>query len=140
MQKQGATPLRAGPGRISNIFTRFFQQLLEGIQVVVVPHHFREPIMTSYDGSGDLHNHVSAFQTTMLISGGDDVASCNMFTGTLKDVALCWFIGLPPRSIANFEDFSQQIFRSVLDQPRKKLLYLTCLTFIKVAMSHSRSF
>lgn len=61
----------------------------------MVPQRFREPTIESYDGSGDTHGNVAAFQTQMFIDEGDNTVNCKMFVRTLKDVALCWFIGIP---------------------------------------------
>lgn len=86
---------------------RTFQAFSEEIQVVAVPQRFREPVKTTYNSSSDTHDHIAAFQTQMFITGEDDATSCKMYT-TLKDVAVRLFIGLPPRSITNFEDLTSR--------------------------------
>ncbi|MCI74504.1 hypothetical protein A2U01_0095768, partial [Trifolium medium] len=42
----------------------------------------------------------------MLISGADDALSCNIFAGTLKDMAHKWIAGLPARPVTSFEDLA----------------------------------
>lgn len=99
---------------------RTFQPFSEEIQVVAVPQRFREPLITAYNGFGDPQGLVTAFHTQMFISGGDDAISCKMFVGTLKDIALRWFIGLPPKSITDFEVLTGRFAAQFLDKPKKE--------------------
>lgn len=98
MQNDSQTPT-CGRGSL-----RTFQQFSTKIQAVVAPKHFRESAMTVYDGSNDPHDHVVIFQSQMFIIIRDEAINCKMFSRKLKNAVLRWFIGLPLRSITNFED------------------------------------
>ncbi|RDX66931.1 hypothetical protein CR513_54250, partial [Mucuna pruriens] len=54
--------------------TSSFQPFLEVIKVELILENFLVPMIEDYDGSKDPHHHLVAFQTQMLISGGNDVA------------------------------------------------------------------
>ncbi|RDX83294.1 hypothetical protein CR513_35806, partial [Mucuna pruriens] len=74
----------------------------EQIDGTPIPPQFRELVVDPFDDSQDPSVHLQAFQMQMYISGRDDLLSCNLFLGTLTEVAMRWFSGLPPRSIGSF--------------------------------------
>ncbi|GAU42011.1 hypothetical protein TSUD_236780 [Trifolium subterraneum] len=106
----------------TRMMPKVFQPFSEEIQAVAVPHHFREPTIDSYDGSGDPQSHVSTFQTQMFISGADDALSCKIFAGTLKDVAHKWIAGLPARSVTSFEDLATRFVAQFAANSEKPFL------------------
>jgi len=68
---------------------KVFQPFSAEIQVVEIPHYFREPIIDSYDGISDPHNYVSIFQTQM-ISRADDTLCCKKFARTSNGATHKW--------------------------------------------------
>lgn len=73
---------------------------------MAIPLGYREPSIEVNDSSGEPHNHVAVLQTQMFISRGDNVISCKMFAGMLKNVTLCWFIGLSGMFVGMLKDVS----------------------------------
>ncbi|CAJ2637566.1 unnamed protein product [Trifolium pratense] len=94
----------------TRMMPKVFKPFSEEIQAVVVPRHFREPTIDSYDGSGDPQSHVSTFQTQMFISGAEDALSCKIFAGTLKDVAHKWIAGLLASATLKVTEPNEDIF------------------------------
>lgn len=82
---------------------RQIQPFSDDILAVIVPHDFREPVMESYDGTGDPNEHLTTFDLQMIISNGSDAQKCKMFGDTLKGMTLAWFTALPMRSIQSFD-------------------------------------
>lgn len=82
---------------------RAFQPFFEEIQGVVNPQCFRDPVITTYDGSSDPHDLIVSLKNQMFVNSGDDDISFKMFARTLKDVEVHWFVSSSPRSITNFE-------------------------------------
>ncbi|RDY10132.1 hypothetical protein CR513_05410, partial [Mucuna pruriens] len=56
------------------------------------------------DGSQDPRVHLQAFQMQVYISGGDNLLSCKLFPGMLREVAMRWFSGPPLCSIRSFSN------------------------------------
>lgn len=106
-----------------------FQPFSEEIQTVVVPQHFREPVIMAYNSSGDPKDHVTAFETQMFISSGDNTIICKMFLGTLKDVALRWFIRLSLRSVTNFGDLTRRFTAQLSTIQGKQIVLFDLLYF-----------
>lgn len=80
----------------------------------------RELVIGSYNGTGDPQSHVDAFQTQMFTSGGNNAINCKMFAGTLAEVALKWFKGLPMRMVTSFEDLIAGSYNSSQVTKRRK--------------------
>jgi len=106
----------------TRLMPKVFQPFSTEIQAVEIPRHFWEPTIDSYDGTSDPKSHVSTFQTQMFISRVDDALSCKIFAGTLKGVAHKWIIGLPVRSVTNFEDLATRFVAQFAENTEKPFL------------------
>ncbi|RDY12853.1 hypothetical protein CR513_02280, partial [Mucuna pruriens] len=65
-----------------------------------------ELVIDPFDGSQDPHAHLQAFQTQVYINGANNLLSCKLFLGTLRGVAMRWFLGLPPLFVTSFADLA----------------------------------
>ncbi|RDX97087.1 hypothetical protein CR513_20184, partial [Mucuna pruriens] len=75
------------------------QPFNEQIDGTPIPPQFKELVVDPFDGSQDPRVNLHAFQTPVYINNDDDLISCKLFMGTLREVAMRWFSSLPPRSI-----------------------------------------
>ena len=72
-----------------------------------LPPKFRLPQLESYDGSKDPLDHIESFKTLMLLQMTPDEVMNRTFPTTLKGAARVRFSKIPPRTIADFEQFSK---------------------------------
>ncbi|XP_068476196.1 uncharacterized protein [Phaseolus vulgaris] len=64
-------------------------------------------VKASFTGVEDPEQHLTAFNTQMMLSGGSDAVYCKMFMSTLQGTALEWFVSLPTGHITSFQQFSK---------------------------------
>ncbi|GJU47988.1 reverse transcriptase domain-containing protein [Tanacetum coccineum] len=78
-----------------------------------MPSHIR-----SYEGKGDLDNHLHLFEGAIRMQKLVMPVACHMFTYTLKDSARIWWNSQKAGSILNYEDLKAK-FRSHFSQQKK---------------------
>ena len=83
---------------------------------------FLLPQLESYDSPKDPLDHIESFKTLMLLQMTPDEVMNRTFPTTLKGAARVWFSKIPPRTIADFEQFSKGFFRHFIGGQRHKKL------------------
>ena len=58
-----------------------------------------------YEEATNPDEHLDTFLTQTELYTNDDVILCHVFPMFLKGGAMTWYVGLPPRSIDNFDTF-----------------------------------
>ena len=61
-----------------------------------------------YDGTVGPEEHLGVYKAQMYVRDVDDVGFCRYFPATLKGVVQSWFNGLPPGSVACFQDLADR--------------------------------
>nr|GFC63355.1 reverse transcriptase domain-containing protein [Tanacetum cinerariifolium] len=72
----------------------------------------------TYDGTGDLEDHVKVFQAAAQVERWAMPTWCHMFNSTLIGAARVWFDDLPPESIDGYKDM-KEAFLSYFMQQKK---------------------
>lgn len=68
--------------------------------------NFKVPFLESYDGLGDLLDHLESFQTLMLLYQASDRVLCQALPSTLRGMARHWYSNLKPGSIDSFKELT----------------------------------
>ncbi|GKV25426.1 hypothetical protein SLEP1_g34867 [Rubroshorea leprosula] len=63
---------------------------------------FKIPHLETYDGSGDLDEHLHTYQAIMRIQNANDAMMCKVFPARLKITARRWYHKLPKHSIDSY--------------------------------------
>jgi len=85
------------------------QPLSTKIWNALVPENFKPPHLSTFDGRGDPMEHVTAFNTRMVVVGAADSLKCKVLAGTFSDAALRWYISLPRFSIVSYQDMIRKL-------------------------------
>ena len=75
--------------------------LVEQILAEPFPEDFKMPVIKQYEGLTDPISHFEIYRTWMNVRRATPNIKCQAFT--LSGIALEWFRGLKPRSIASFD-------------------------------------
>ena len=67
------------------------------------PEDFKMPTIKQYEGLTDPISHFESYRTWMNVHKVTPNTKCQAFELTLSGIALAWFRGLKPRSIASFD-------------------------------------
>ena len=92
------------------------------------PLKFKMPFLDSYDGTGDLFDHIATFKTTMHLQRVLDEIMCRAFPTTLKGPARVWFSKIPPNSVSSFEELSKLFVNNFIRGQRHKRSSFSLLT------------
>ncbi|GKV15454.1 hypothetical protein SLEP1_g26243 [Rubroshorea leprosula] len=68
---------------------------------------FKIPHLETYDGSGDLDEHLHTYQAIMRIQNANDAMMCKVFPATLKSTARRWYHKLPRHSIDSYSQLAK---------------------------------
>ena len=71
-----------------------------------VSDNFKSPPLSAFDGKTDPTENITAFNTQVAIIRAVDPLKCKLLSGTLKEAALCWYIGLNRLSTTGYLDIS----------------------------------
>ncbi|GJY41110.1 reverse transcriptase domain-containing protein [Tanacetum coccineum] len=72
----------------------------------------------TYDGTGDLEDHMKIFQTAAKIERWAMPTWCHMFNSTLIGSARVWFDKLPPESVDSYEALSKAFLGNFSQQKK----------------------
>ncbi|GKF18045.1 reverse transcriptase domain-containing protein [Tanacetum coccineum] len=82
-----------------------------------VPKRTRMPTnVKTYDGTGDLEDHLKIFQAATKIERWVMPTWCHMFNSTFIGSARVWFDKIPPKSIDNYEMLRKAFLRNYSQQ------------------------
>jgi len=73
----------------------------------LVPPHYITSKITLFTSVEDPENHLKAFKTQMILSGGSDTIRCKVFMSTFTRIALQWFSGIPDGHIVEHGSFDE---------------------------------
>lgn len=76
---------------------------------------FKSPSLSSYDGKSDPVEHVTSFNTRMV------VLMAMLMAGTLFDVALCWYMNQPRFSIINYPNMTKKLIHQLSASRHRKI-------------------
>ncbi|GJU83511.1 reverse transcriptase domain-containing protein [Tanacetum coccineum] len=93
---------------------------MTGIQTFNFPRTRMPSHVKTYDGSGDLEDHIKLFQSAAKIERWAMPTWCHMFNSTLTGNARVWFDKLPKESIDSYEDL-RAAFRENYRQQTKHI-------------------
>jgi hypothetical protein len=71
------------------------QPLSQTLWDAKVPDNFKTPHLPTFDGKSDPSEHLMAVGTQTTIIGAPDHLKCKLLSGTLKQIALRWYMNLP---------------------------------------------
>jgi len=71
--------------------------------------NFKPPHLSTFDGRGDPMEHVTTFNTRMVVVGAANSLKCKLLARTFTDVALRWYINLPRFSIVSYQDMVRNL-------------------------------
>ncbi|RDX91621.1 hypothetical protein CR513_26382, partial [Mucuna pruriens] len=97
----------------------------EHIDNNLIPSKFRELVIDLFCSSQDPH-------------WTNDLLSCKLFLGTLRGVAMRWFLGMPPRFVTSFADLTAA-FESHFMTNKTKCLEVANLFDIKQSKTKTLS-
>nr|GEV34934.1 reverse transcriptase domain-containing protein [Tanacetum cinerariifolium] len=72
----------------------------------------------TYDGTGDLEDHVKIFQAATQVERRAMLTWCHMFNSTLIGAARVWFDELPPESIDSYKDLKATFLAYFMQQKK----------------------
>jgi len=76
-----------------------------------VPENFKPPHISPFDGKSDPMEHITEFNTRMVVVGAADSLKCKLLAGTLADAALRWDMNLPRFSIVGYQDMTRKLIQ-----------------------------
>lgn len=71
--------------------------------------NFKPPLLPSFDGKSDPHEHIISINNQMAIVSASDSLKCKFMAGTFKDVALRSYMSLPRFSIIDYQDLNRKM-------------------------------
>ena len=92
----------------------------EHVRAYTMPNKFKMLCVEKYDGVGDPKAHLEAFREHIVLHGTPDEISCRAFPLTLTEVVKDWFIGLPPKSVSNFQELGHLFLTQFLVTRKRK--------------------
>ena len=81
-----------------------FTRWIEGGRL---PRWFTLPTFTMYNGQTDPVEHVSHFNSRMIVHSKNEALMCKVFPSSLRPVAMRWFDGLGASSIDSFKELTR---------------------------------
>ncbi|GKA10211.1 reverse transcriptase domain-containing protein [Tanacetum coccineum] len=84
-------------------------------QKMICPSHGH---IKTYDGSGDLEDHLKIFQAAAKTERWAMSTWCHMFNSTLTENARVWFDDLPQESIDSYDDLKKAFLENYLQQKK----------------------
>ncbi|GAU50294.1 hypothetical protein TSUD_137480 [Trifolium subterraneum] len=84
------------------------QPLRQSLWDSKVSDNFKSPHLPTFDGKTGHVEHLIAEGTQTAIIGAPEHLRCKLLSGTLKDVALRWYMNLPNHSIESYADFHKK--------------------------------
>ncbi|GAU16655.1 hypothetical protein TSUD_326050 [Trifolium subterraneum] len=84
------------------------QPLRQSLWDSKVPENFKSPHLPTFDGKTYPVEHLMAVGTQTAIIGAPEHLRCKLLSGTLKDVAMHWYMNLPNNSIESYADFHKK--------------------------------
>ena len=87
------------------------QPLAQTLWDARVPENFKTPHLPTFDGKTDPSEHLMTVGTQTAIIGAADHLKCKLFSGTLKEAALRWYMNLPMNSIESWTDFQRKFIQ-----------------------------
>jgi hypothetical protein len=76
-----------------------------------VPENFKPPHLSVFDGKSDPMEHVTTFNTRMVVVGAPDSLKCKLLAGTFSDAALRWYMNLPRFCILSYPDMTRKLIQ-----------------------------
>ena len=97
-----------GNDAMSRVFNQIsrspFTSRIEGGRL---PRWFTQPTFTMYNGQTDPVEHVSHFNSRMIVHSKNEALMCKVFPSSLRPVAMRWFDGLGASSIDSFKELTR---------------------------------
>jgi len=101
------------PIKVSEIAARLTGLLFStpfSAEIINAPRYgkVKMPTLDLYDRTTDPEEHLGVYKAQMYVQDVDDASYCRYFPTTLKGVVQSWFNGLPPGSVACFQDLADR--------------------------------
>ncbi|GKV48906.1 hypothetical protein SLEP1_g55692 [Rubroshorea leprosula] len=92
------------------------------LSIIAKPYQkgFKIPHWETYDGSGDLNEHLHTYQTIMRIQNATNAMMCKVIPVTLKSTARRWYHKLPRHSIASYSELATLFLNKFASQRKIK--------------------
>jgi len=85
-----------------------------------VPENFKSLSLSSFDGKSRPMEHVTTFNTCMVVVGVADSLKCKLHRGTFRDAALRWYVNLLRFSIVGYHDMTGKLIHQFFDSRHHK--------------------
>jgi hypothetical protein len=92
---------------VSKLFAGTKTSFTKRVVEYPLPNKFKSPQISSYNGVGDLMEHLENYRMHLALHATPDEVACRAFPTTLLGNAREWFRSLTPGSIDTFEDLAR---------------------------------
>ena len=96
------------PNPIRHILNEIESLFIHEMAMALPPWEFKTLTIPLCDGKTDLAEHISHYQSWMIIVQAYPETMCNAFSLTFKGIIQTWFGKLQPRSIHLFEQLHEE--------------------------------
>jgi hypothetical protein len=101
-----------------------------------IPENFKPPHLSVFDGKSDPMEHITNFNTRIVVVGAPDSLKCKLLASTLSDVALQWYMNLPRFSIISYQDMTRKLIQQFSAGRHRKV---PATSLFNVCLGHNES-